>query len=194
MCEDKDHLFSFEYYDFYLNKPNEFNEYKDILKSLGLVEDISIVPFRPEKGGQESLLTLVFVHFKVNGKELKFDSLSDGTKRVVRLLFYFFYKKTTLTLIEEPETSIHWGLLAQLLSVLNQYVDNDKKMLFSTHSEQVLNQLKPEQIIYMDNIDGNTKTKYLTGESLKRVQKHLTEVGPLGEYATSGGLEEDIND
>jgi len=92
----------------------------------------------------------------------------------------------------KKELSELTNFLATFLSVLDQYAD-DKKILFSTHSEQVLNQLKPEQLIYMDNTEGNTEAKYLTGSSLRKAKNFLADVGSLGEYAISGGLEEDID-
>jgi hypothetical protein len=37
-----------------------------------------------------------------------------------------------------------------------------------------------------------TKVKYVTGKNLKNILKYLEEVGPLGEYITSGELEDDL--
>ncbi len=185
---DNDENLSYQFYDFYINNPDAFQEYKSILISMNLVEDIK---FNIIGSSQED--KIILCQFIINGSPLPFKNLSDGTKRIVQLLFNLFYDKSSLMLIEEPESSIHWGLLSKLLPVLNQYSDN-KKILISTHSEQILNQLKPEQVIYLYNEEGKTKTKYLKGKVLKKVRNYLSEVGPLGEYATSGGLEADIDD
>ena len=64
--------------------------------------------------------------------------------------------------------------------------------MISTHSEQVLNQLKPEQLIYLYKEKGTTKAKYVAGRNLSSVRDYLAEVGPLGEYVTSGELEDDL--
>ena len=83
-------------------------------------------------------------------------------------------------------------MLEKVLSVLRQYTD-DRIILFATHSEQILNQLSPEEIIYLQMKDGATQVKRLTGRRLKYVRRFLSGVGPLGEYATSGGLGADLD-
>ncbi len=182
--------FSCQYYDFYKNRPNDFAQYMSLLQSLGLIEHI--LSFEPTKDSSNKGLGQFYVFlFKENGKYLSFESLSDGTKRVIRLLFHLLYGKPSLMLIEEPESSIHYGLLVKLLSIFQQYTE-DKKILISTHSEQVLNQLKPEQLIYLYKEKGTTKAKYVAGRNLSSVRDYLAEVGPLGEYVTSGELEGDL--
>ena len=187
--ESEDELFGFKFYDFYHNENDLFNEYVEILKLLNIIDDIVIDTIQINKK-TDSIITFYFVQ---SDTDLMFDSLSDGTKKIIIFLFHFFSKVQSIMLIEEPENSIHWGLLEDLLSVLDPYVDDNKKILFSTHSPQILNLLNPDQIVYLRNIDGVTKTKYLNDKAIKRVNKFLNEVGPLGEYATSGCLEEAIS-
>ena len=189
-------IFVYKFYDFYKNNSEIFNEYKKILIKLNLLEDIVIIEYIPEEVNEfdtNSLTNFIVIFFIINGENLIFSALSDGTKRMLTLLFSFFYEKPSLMLIEEPENSIHWRLLSNYLDILNQYVDNTNKVLFTTHSDHVLNKLKPEQLICLYSENGYTKTKYLTGTSLNRVKNFMNEIGPLGEYIVSGGLEEEID-
>ncbi|MGD9504980.1 MAG: AAA family ATPase [Syntrophobacteraceae bacterium] len=180
-----DEEFPAKFYDFVKNDAERFEEYKSIVVSLGLVERISFLDEAPYEG--KTLAVILWI-FEVNTMPLLFGQLSDGTKRVLILLFSLFYDDASVMLIEEPETSIHWGLLEKVLAVFRQYAD-DRVILFSTHSEQVLNQLSPEEIIYLQMKDGATQVKRLTGKQLEYARRFLSDVGPLGEYATSGGLE-----
>ncbi len=194
--DDDDTNFSYQFYDFYKNRSEDFKEYLSILKSIGLIEDIQCLELSPGTG--ELPLPpgeiLIFFHFKLWGQWIPYMWLSDGTRRIVRLLFNLLYDNASLMLIEEPESSIHWGLLSKLLAILEKYTDNNKKILISTHSEQILNNLKPEQLLYLYYDKGITNIKYINKQSLSRIKKFLDEVGPLGEYATSGGLEDELND
>lgn len=182
--------FSCQYYDFYKNRRKDFNEFVSIAKSLDLANDIFVYEPKEKKEMKKSGF-LFFPLFLINNNYLYFNELSDGTQRVILLLIHLLYDKPSLMLIEEPESSIHYGLLIKLLSIFSQY-SNGRKVLIATHSEQILNTLEPEQIAYLHLKDGMTKVKYVTGRNLKNIRKYLEEVGPLGEYITSGELEDDL--
>lgn len=187
--EDSD-LFSYQFYHFYLNRRQDFDEFKKIIESLDIVDEILIGEFTNPADNAQIIGTL----FKLNNQNFSFNQLSEGTKRIIRLLFDFFYNKPSLMLIEEPETSIHFKLLEKMLSVFESYTDRRTKILFSSHSEQVLNVLKPEQVIYLSNKTGSTQAKYFKGKTLKSIKTYLDEIGPFGEYYTSGELEGDIDE
>lgn len=184
---------SCKYYDFYKNKNSDFLEFKSLLKSLGLVHDIYI--YEPEEKEDDHSKPksgfLYFPLFKINNNFHYFNELSDGTQRIILMLLYLLYDKPSLMLIEEPEISIHYGLLIKLLSIFSQYSFNSN-ILFTTHSEQLLNKLDPNQIIYLYLNNGVTNVKYVTGRNLNTIYKYLEDVGPLGEYVTSGEMESDF--
>ena len=185
-------IFSCQYYDFYKNRREDFNEYLSIAKSLGIVRDINVYEPQDNHASKKTGF-LFFPFFELNNGLHYFEELSDGTQRVLSLLFHLLYDRSSLMLIEEPESSIHYGLLVKLLSVLHQYTDK-KNILIATHSEQILNKLKPEQMIYLSLVNGFTKVKYVTGRNLENIRRYLKEIGPLGEYVTSGELEADLDD
>ncbi len=175
---------SYKFDELYKKDTENFNEFKEIFISLGLVNNIKRIK-KEDPFTRSSIYWLFNVH---NMGELEFNQLSQGTKRMIHLLFCLFYDKSSLMMIEEPETSVHWGLLVKFLDILQQY-GHKKRILISTHSEQILNKLQPEQLIYIYIENGCTKTRYITGKTLKTIRKYMDEVGTLGEYATSGELE-----
>ena len=189
--EDTKNLLACQYYDFFKNHQERFDEYNTLVKSLGVVDAINVLELSGDTKFEKRYLCGFL--FDVHGESLIFDELSDGTKRVLRLLFHLLYDRPSLMLVEEPESSIHHGLLVQLLSIFQQY-SNDRKVLITTHSEQIMSELKPEQLIYLYIDRGTTQAKYLTGRTLRNVRRYLNEVGPLGEYVTSGELETDFED
>jgi len=191
-AKDQNSHFSCKFYDFYKKRRDDYEEYLSLIKSLCLVDELNAFEFRKEHPAQKAGFLCMFL-FKIGEEVLFFENLSDGTKRILRLLFYLLYEKSSLMLIEEPESSIHYGLLAKVLDILQQYTQN-KRVLIATHSEQILNQLEPKQLIYLFLDKGETKVKYVSGRNLKNVRKYLDKVGPLGEYITSGELESDLED
>jgi len=191
--ENEENLFSYQFYDFFKNQKDDFEEYKSIVQSLGLIDDVKFQKYDISETEGDSSNIIIIISFIVDKKTVPFHWLSDGTKRVIRILFYLFYDKASIMLIEEPESSIHWGLLVNLIRILDQY-SFKRRILISTHSEQILNNLKPQQLIYLYLDKGNTKLKYVTKRNLIDIDNFLSDVGPLGEYYTSGSFEGIVDD
>lgn len=79
---------------------------------------------------------------------LDFDLLSDGTKRIFLTLTYITIadiNNTTLIAFEEPENSIHPGLLQNFLDVVSQLSKNCK-VLVSSHSPYILQYIDTSSI------------------------------------------------
>jgi len=136
-------------------------------------------------------LTNLVLEFKIEGKWLPFEFLSDGTQR----LFYIISEVFDMTnnyalrpvsyglilnsilidriiLIEEPELGIHPHQYHQLLEFLK--IQSEKsQIIISTHSPQSLDILNEEEfnriiIAYTENAKEGTKMRHLNeGELLK---------------------------
>jgi|GEM_PF-4331528 len=189
----KEDLDTFRFLDFYYNKNEAYEEFKSILISLGLIQDIECSEMEVKGKLGTKKFDVVLIEFKVNNRLSGFSDLSDGTQNLISVLFRFFSGPNSLFLIEELENSVHWGLLKGVLSILSEYTDR-KKIIITTHSEQILNHLDPNQIIYIYNDAGKTKRKYIRGKALSRVKAYLNDIGPFGEYLTSGSLESDLDE
>ena len=84
-------------------------------------------------------------------------------------------------LIEEPEHSIHPGMLVKLIDVFRSYSDRSQ-VIFTTHSTEVLDFLKPEEVLLTTAQNGGTKVRSLTRTELTRAKRFLKDAGPLSEF------------
>jgi predicted ATPase len=128
----------------------------------------------------------------VGGAQLSFNQLSEGTLRTLALLFYIVTDQSELLLIEEPEVCVHHGLLKSLIEVIKEY-GRTKQIIFSTHSESVVDSLQPEQLLLV-NKDPNrgtivsSLTKSMSKSGYDALKKYLSTVGTLGEYWRLSGF------
>lgn len=129
----------------------------------------------------------------INGKELLFKQLSEGTFRTMALLFYLISNDGGLVLIEEPENSVHHTLLRDVVEIM-QNESEHKQIIFSTHSDLVLSMLKPENVVFVDNGPDGTKTRALSTElakgNYKGLKSYLENEGNLGDYWKAGGFDD----
>ena len=81
--------------------------------------------------------------------------LSDGTIKALALLIGVLSYPHSTTIIEEPENYLHpWACQLLIEFFREHFVDG--VCLLTTHSETILNAIKPSEIIIIENIDGST--------------------------------------
>lgn len=116
--------------------------------------------------------------------------LSDGTLRVLSILIEIIasYPSST-TIIEEPETQIHPGMLAKLLNEIETYTF-EENLILSTHSPQVVAWASPEKINLVYRNHGRTTVRKLHEEEIQKVVQYICEEGDLGDWLYSGILDE----
>jgi len=91
------------------------------------------------------------------------NSLSDGTIKILGLLVGVLFHENTTAIIEEPENYLHpWACLS-LVSFLRDHFKNGVCIL-TTHSETVLNCLKPSEILIIERKKGFSSLKRLSNE------------------------------
>ena len=102
----------------------------------------SVVPgtvdVRPKKHGPT--LTLEFTQNRVGAEPIKFEafSMSDGTLRVLGLILAALQRPVpSLMVIEEPEASMHPGVLGSILDVL-RLAGRSMQVVVTTHSPDIL--------------------------------------------------------
>ncbi len=115
-----------------------------------------------------------------------FSALSVGTRRVIRIVTSMLFDKRSLMLLEHPEDSIHPGLLRKLIDLMRSY-SGDTQMLFTTHSPEVLDILKPEEILLATAPGGSTKIRRLTGPEIDRARLFLRDDGSMSDFLESEG-------
>ena len=124
---------------------------------------------------------------------MSFSQLSEGTLRALALVFYLMAGDTDLVLLEEPEVGVHRGLLVSLLELIRSQSQR-KQILLSTHSDFVLDYVRPENVFAVTrNAQGKTVVNGLMdGASAKKLadlKDYLRTEGSLGEYWRTFGLE-----
>jgi len=172
-------------------KTEEFNELESICQRIGLGSKITKPKFILSEESREitedeneEYITSV----SLDGVNIGL--LSDGTLRVLSLLIELIASHPSVTtIIEEPETQIHPGMLAKLLNELETYTFGEN-LILSTHSPQVVAWTSPDKInlVYRDH--GRTIVRKLHEEEIQKVVEYLGEEGDLGDWLYSGILDE----
>ena len=129
---------------------------------------------------------------QVGSSQLSFNQLSEGTLRTMAMLFYIVTDKSELLLLEEPEVCVHHGLLNSVVQIIKEY-GRTKQIIFSTHSEIVVDSLRPEQVLIVDKhkTKGTTVAHIpdkMSQAGFAALKKYLSTAGNLGEYWRHSGF------
>ncbi|CCE02826.1 hypothetical protein BRAS3809_6620002 [Bradyrhizobium sp. STM 3809] len=141
---------------------------------------------------QKKKRILIIPTVKIGSSRLSFNQLSEGTFRTLALVFYVITNESLL-LIEEPEVCVHHGLLNSVVSILKEF-SRTKQIIFSTHSEAVLDRLAPEQLrlVSCNQAKGTVVQDVmsaLSDEKLNSLKSYLATAGSLGEFWRSSGFD-----
>jgi predicted ATPase len=92
---------------------------------------------------------------------------------------------TALTLLDEPEVSLHPALLSLLAGLLREAANRRTQIVVATHSDRLVRFLRPSEVLVMDyNEDGSSS---LTWADKMNLDKWLDEY-TLDELWTNGRL------
>jgi energy-coupling factor transporter ATP-binding protein EcfA2 len=167
----------------------EFDELERICQRVGLGNKITVQKFvlsgEPrEKIADEEYISSVLLD------GINLGLLSDGTLRVLSILIEIITSPpSATTIIEEPETQIHPGMLAKLLNEISAYTFGEN-LILSTHSPQVVTWTSPDKINLVYRDDDRTNVRKLSEDDIQQVVEYLHEEGSLGEWLYSGILDE----
>ncbi|MFH1097665.1 MAG: AAA family ATPase [Candidatus Desantisbacteria bacterium] len=182
----------------YLNTVNK--EGLGLIDGLDFTEtELPSTSYNVQSGGKikkiERNRRLIVPIFSIDGNKLSPNQLSEGTFKTLALLFYVLADEGSLLLIEEPEVCIHHGLLSSIISLIKTQ-SKQKQIVISTHSDFVLDQLTPENLVLVkrQTNDGTTAkplSKSMSKNNYKVLREYLEESGNLGEYWKEGGFEDE---
>jgi len=119
------------------------------------------------------------------------EEVSDGTMLTLAfLLIEFQDPKPTLLCVEEPERGLHPYLLQQLIRVFRQLNTGGMQVVLATHSAELLNYVKPEEVRFLtkDPSDGSVKVEQVSTEDEGWEEAWSTHQKSLGSVWLSGGL------
>lgn len=184
---------------------HRYRQFIDIVgpRGLRLIDDLtfrevrtSSVDYSVRVGGKverrKRNRLLIIPQFRIGKQKLSPNQLSEGTFKTLALLFHVITEDGTALLIEEPEVCVHHGLLSSILELIKSS-SLKKQMILSTHSDYVLDHVKPENV-YRVTFDKSAGTlarhipKSMTSREYSALRQYLSQEGNLGEYWREGGL------
>jgi predicted ATPase len=94
-------------------------------------------------------------------------SLSDGTIRFIALATLFLQPRLPQTIIiDEPELGLHPTAIAKLSGMIQSAAAKGCQVIAATQSADLISHFKPEDIITVDQINGETVFKRLNSDEL----------------------------
>jgi predicted ATPase len=128
-----------------------------------------------------SYQTVAFRHGIQQGRERWFDASveSDGTLRCAGILTALLQSPPlTLLGIEEPELTVHPGAIPVLYDFFRQ-ASQKSQVLLTTHSPELLDLLKVEEVRVVERKDGVTRIAPLAEEQREAIKRSLLTPGEL---------------
>lgn len=105
-----------------------------LMKALPQLKEFRMVT---DESGKPHLSAL-YEHWRYNSARLLEDRFSDGTLRLIGML-WILMESRSLLLLEEPELSLHQGIVEKLPSMMYRLLkENKSQILISTHSADLL--------------------------------------------------------
>lgn len=149
---------------------------------LSLIDKIEINEF--DLG--ETEFDFYTIKFQIGNTTVNYTQLSYGTHRILVLLLALLYDKSTTLLIEQPEDGIHLGLLRKVLSICFEYAEvYNKQLIITTHSPEVINMFKPENIRLVKMTEKGTKVSAFDKEEIPLIHDYLKNEGALSDFIKS---------
>jgi predicted ATPase len=146
-----------------------YNEYR-IVYNLIVKTIQSIAPyfldfvFRPDKNGNIRLRWQSRYSSSIYGA----NDLSDGTIRFIALATLFMQPSLPQTImIDEPELGLHPSAIAKLAGMIKSVAKKNCQVIIATQSTDLISHFEPEDIITVDQINGESVFKRLNSETLE---------------------------
>jgi len=186
-------------------------ELRGLIAYLTPIEDVRLQKeLRIEKNEREAIdISNLLLEYRVSGRWHRFSHLSSGTQRMFYLITevanggFFSFQNGRITesvlgglshivFLEEPELGIHPHQLHKLMLFLKQQAE-DKQIILTTHSPQVLDILGPDEldriiIAKHDKVKGTTM-HHLSKPQIAKAKKYMKE-DFLSDYWRFSDLEE----
>lgn len=98
------------------------------------------------------------------------ENLSDGTLKLIGVLVAATSKENYSLIIEEPENYLHPRVDRLLIEYLRESFA-EKLCILTSHSETILNLIRPEEIIFCQNLDGSSQCNRFS--NAKKIQEAI---------------------
>ena len=95
--------------------------------------------------------------------------LSDGTLRFIALSILFLQPALPDTIIiDEPELGLHPSAIAKLSGMIKSVSDRGCQVIIATQSTDLISHFAPEDIITVDQVNGETEFNRLNRNNLQQ--------------------------
>lgn len=123
-----------------------------------------------------------------NGKSVvPLSSMSDGTVKWISLVLRLATSKSSL-LLEEPENYLHPLMQREIVRLLRDGMAEQGFSMLSTHSETLLNAVRPDELVVVSHGRLGTKAKRVTNAAQVEEEINATGFG-LGYYYLADAVE-----
>ncbi len=168
LYEDGNNLAAYLYNIYYTNKIS-YNRIVNIIQTIAPY--FSDFYFPINEYGLSFLEPPIRLQWKDKFSDIVFGAtdLSDGTLRFIALSVLFLQPTLPSTIIiDEPELGLHPAAIAKLAGMIQSAAARDCQVIMATQSTDLISHFLPEDIITVDQIDGQTVFNRLNSEYLER--------------------------
>ena len=141
------------------------------------VPQLEKINFEHDKHTGRPHISALYSHWRAHGAHQREDQFSDGTLRLIALLWSLL-EKSSLLLLEEPEVSLHAGIVEKMAPLLYRAQQKNKRqLLISTHSVELLSDMGidgREVLLLTPSREG---TKIEIASDLDEIRSLLLDVG-----------------
>ncbi len=124
------------------------------------------------------------------GRPWTSDDVSDGTIQSLAIFCALFDPRSRLTLIEEPENSVHPWIVRVFADACRRA--RHKQIVVSTHSPALLDHLSPNEIAIVARRNGRTTVEPMTSVDAESLRLWSEGRNTVFELLDSGGIAEAV--
>jgi predicted ATPase len=142
-----------------------------------VVPQFGELEYRPDEATGIPHLQVKFNHWRGIPSNQREDQFSDGTLRLIGLLWSLL-SGDSLLLLEEPELSLHAGIVSQLAPLIHRLQktkSGKRQIILSTHSEALLshNSIDPREVLMLVPDSKSGSTQIIPASSDKQIEELL---------------------
>ena len=174
-----------------LTTPELFDELKEIVgdNGLSIISRLDVDSFKLPDGRKGTGTTpgepntYHIIRFLPTGgvEGVDYNGLSLGTRRVLRIIASVLLDQAAVMLMEQPEDTIHSGLMKKVIGFLRQY-SASTQIIMATHSANVFNKMNPEEVRLVGIANGATVVRPLTNDELTAATQYIHDEGQFSDF------------
>ena len=109
-------------------------------------------------GKDNNTQTIVDVFFTNNGTPVPLTALGGGVEQVLAIATVLLAERSSLILIEEPESHLHEGAQRRLLAQMQRHL-GERQLLIATHSPVFVNEFESAAVFQIENINDRSRLR-----------------------------------